>query len=109
MLESTIQAQIVKRLGSSPLCRIWRHETGLAYWPDGTPVRIGLPGSGDLIGVLADGRFLSLEVKTPTGRQTQQQQKFQKMVELFNGVYILAQSAEQAEELVRKALDKQAK
>lgn len=34
------------------------------------------PGFSDLFGVTPDGRFLALEVKTPTGKVSEEQEKF---------------------------------
>lgn len=61
------------------------------------PVSFGCPGSGDIVGILAPkGKFISIEVKTGEGRQSPQQQIFEKMVKQFGGYYILARSADDA-------------
>jgi hypothetical protein len=59
-------------------------------------VRFGVVGAGDISGILSDGTRFECEVKSPTGRQSTQQKRFQAMIERFNGVYILARSAEDA-------------
>ena len=61
------------RLASTMGARLFRNHVGLADHrdPDGGQrrVRHGLaPGSSDLIGWTADGRFLSIEVKRPGWR-----------------------------------------
>jgi len=42
------------------------------------------------------GVRLEVEVKTPTGRQSADQMNFQKIIERFHGIYILARSSEDA-------------
>ena len=59
-------------------------------------ISFGLPGSPDLIGILINGRFLAIEVKTGNARQSNVQKNFQKMIEKFGGTYILARSVRDA-------------
>jgi hypothetical protein len=89
--ESVIVAQCLEWLA---LHRVfaWRNNTG-AGRIDGRWIRYGHPGSGDILGILPSGLFLSVECKTPTGRQAKQQKLFQKMIERNCGVYILARNA----------------
>jgi hypothetical protein len=74
----------------------WRNNTG-ACKLDGRWIRYGHPGSGDILGILPSGLFLSVECKAPAGRQSKQQKLFQKMIERNGGVYILARSAGELE------------
>ena len=96
--ESAIVAQCLEWLA---LRRIfaWRNNTGSAT-VDGRFIRYGHPGSGDILGVLPDGRFLSVECKTATGRQSKAQKLFQKMVESRGGVYVLARSSDDLERAI---------
>lgn len=55
-------------------------------------LRYGLPGQADLTGILNDGRRLEIEVKSETGKQSDRQVKFEKMINRFNGVYIVARN-----------------
>jgi hypothetical protein len=59
-----------------------------------------------LSGILDDGRRIEIEVKTQSGRQSEQQKRFQEMIEKFNGVYILARSVEDAERGIEDAKSK---
>jgi hypothetical protein len=59
------------------------------------PITFGLPGSGDILGV-ARGFGFALEAKTETGRQSDQQKKFQAAFERAGGRYGLFRSAEEA-------------
>jgi len=87
--EKQIQNDILRAFGTLPQLRIWRANVGVARIGDRI-VRFGVPGQADLTGILRDGRRLEIEVKSPTGRQTPDQQAFGRMIERFNGIYILA-------------------
>lgn len=69
------------------------------------PITYGQPGSGDIIGareitISPDmvgntiGQAVAIEVKTPTGRQPQQQKIFQKVWQALGGLFILARSSD---------------
>ena len=55
-------------------------------------VSYGFPGSADILGLLPNGLFLSIEVKTETGIQSDKQKEFEKNIAKNNGIYILARS-----------------
>ena len=57
-------------------------------------IRYGFPGCADIIGQLKDGRFLAIEVKSPIGRVTDQQQKFLNRVADNKGVSLIARSVD---------------
>lgn len=94
MSEREIQQNILISFGSLPDLRIWRNNTGSIKTPDGRFVTFGLKGSADILGIMRGGRFLAIEVKTATGRQSEHQKNFQNIIESFGGVYILARSVE---------------
>lgn len=73
--------------------KIWRANVGAARLR-GQRVTFGVPGQADLTGILPDGRRLEIEVKSPDGVQSEVQKNYQKMIEKFNGVYILARSVD---------------
>ena len=89
--EKQIQNAIIRTFGIRADMRIWRNNTGLAHHGN-RMVRYGIPGQADITGILPDGRRLEIEVKSASGRQSHDQQNFQKMIERFNGLYILARS-----------------
>lgn len=60
----------------------------------GRVVRFGLPGQADLTGILPGGVRLEIEVKGPGCPQTPEQKAFQRMIERFGGVYVLARSVQ---------------
>jgi hypothetical protein len=73
--------------------RLWRANAGLARYGRRV-VAFGIPGQADLTGILPGGVRLEIEVKGPNGRQTNEQRAFQRMIERFGGVYVLAHSVE---------------
>jgi hypothetical protein len=100
MKEHPIQNAIMRTFGSHPDIRLWRQNTGVGFFPDGRTgkmrkVRFGQPGQADLIGLVRpSGRWLEIEVKSETGRQTDDQKTRQRIVERMGGIYILARSVE---------------
>lgn len=94
MRESRIQDDIRIALGRIPSLCLWRNNCGF----DGErKVRYGVgnPGGADLIGVY-NGRFVAVEIKTPTGKQTEEQRTFQRLVESKGGVYVVLRSVDEA-------------
>jgi hypothetical protein len=73
---------------------VWRNNTGAARASGGRYVPFGLIGSPDIIGVLPDGRFLGVECKSPSGRQSAAQKDFQRKAEERGALYILARSVD---------------
>ena len=101
MTESQIQAAIIRTFGTLPTMRIWRANTGAARFGNQI-VRFGVPGQADLTGILPDGHRLEIEVKSATGRQSQDQANYQRMIERFGGVYILARSVSDVAEALKQ-------
>lgn len=94
--EASVINEIFRALGTRPWLRIWRQNTGGAVL-NGRFVRFGLPGQADITGILPGGRRLEIECKTRRGRQSKNQKNFQRMIEKFGGIYILARSAAEVE------------
>ena len=103
MKEKELQNVILRAFGTMSRLRIWRANTGVAQIGKRF-VRFGIPGQADLTGILPDGRRLEVEVKSATGRQTRDQKSFQRMIEKFNGVYVLARSVEELRNALREHL-----
>jgi len=82
-----------------PLIRIWKNTTGSAQI-NGRYIKFGLIGSSDLIGLSNKGQFIAIECKTGNAKQSPQQILFQKMIEKFNGIYVLARKVEDVQLLV---------
>ena len=115
MTESSIQALIMRELTKDPRCRLFRNNVGIGWagqlvrkYPDGSvllaharPLHAGLcVGAADLIGWSA-GRFLSVEVKTPTGAIRPEQITWRDNVLRAGGIAGIVRSVEEAKELIR--------
>jgi hypothetical protein len=87
--EKNVQNAILREFGTRPGLRIWRANTGVAVYGD-RRVRFGVPGQADVTGILPGGIRLEIECKAPGKRQTTEQANYQRMIERFNGVYVLA-------------------
>lgn len=104
MAERDLVYAILSTWGAHPRLRIWRANTGVGWFAGGAPARktdpgaypvhFGTPGQADISGlVLPAGRRLEIECKAKT-RQSDDQKSFQRMIENFGGLYVLARSLE---------------
>jgi hypothetical protein len=91
MTESPVQRDILRAFGTRPDMRLWRANAGAAKFK-GRLVRFGVPGQADLTGILPDGTRLEIETKSDVGRQSPEQVAYQRMIERFGGIYVLARS-----------------
>jgi len=110
--EQQIQQEIRIACGNGDT-RLFRNNTGTLRDQHGRPVQFGLcKGSADLIGwkrvtVTPDmvgstvAVFLSIEVKTATGRLRPEQQQWLDAVQAAGGIAGVARSVEDAETLLR--------
>lgn len=115
--ESSIQRRIQMALSAAG-CIIWRNESAGAYMgrvihKSGDQVTLSgarfLPaglckGSSDLVGIAPDARFLAVEVKTPKGLPTKDQERFLLAVNRAGGIAFIARSADEAVEKLNQAL-----
>lgn len=104
MTESEIQSQIQRTLGSRPDVRIFRNHVGRVRDEHGRWHTFGLaPGSADLIGwhsvtITSEmvgqqvAVFLSVEVKTATGRVRPEQEAWARTVQAHGGKAIITRS-----------------
>ncbi len=98
MTESDLVASILLRFGSRPTIRLWRANVLVAKDKTGRVVRAGITGQADISGLrLPSGQRVEIECKTATGRQTQEQKRWQSMIERFGGIYILARRVDDVE------------
>lgn len=99
MTEFQIMEAIQLELGQyTDVLVLFRNNVGLAERGQ-RKIRFGVggPGGADLIGVRCrDGRFLAVEIKTPKGRQTDEQVRFQQLVTRTGGIYVVLRSVEEA-------------
>lgn len=100
MTEKQIQNLILLTFGCRHDMRLWRQNTGMARMGPRRMVRFGVPGQADLTGILPGGIRLEIEIKTNFGQQTTEQRNYQRMIERFGGVYVLARSVEDVWEAI---------
>lgn len=89
MTEHEVKKEIMAYLTVKQIYH-WRNNTGMGR----KYVYFGLKGSADILGILPDGRFLAIECKSATGKQSPEQIVFQDNVNANNGLYILARSVD---------------
>lgn len=100
--ETKIQNDI--RVALSELGIVRRNNVGTFVTLDGRPIVIGIPGESDLTLFCRGGRTVFIEVKTPTGRQSKKQKKFQAAVERLGFEYIIMRSVEDAKRFIEKGI-----
>lgn len=111
--EQAIQQEIILNLSKSG-ARLLRNNCGQCQASDGRVIRYGVgnPGGSDLIGLHTItitpemvgqqlAVFTAIEVKTPTGRVSEQQQRFIAMVKSLGGIAGVARSVEDAADLLK--------
>jgi len=91
--EAATQRQLLAILGPVAGLHIERTNTGVAVDPrTGRHVRFGTPGAPDVRLTVA-GRAVAIEVKSPRGRQSDDQRRWQAAHERAGGVYLLCRDA----------------
>jgi hypothetical protein len=112
MSEAAIQQDIRLALGQTPGLRVFRNNVGAIKDRNNRLVRYGLAtGSADLIGwqsvVITPAmvgqrfaRFVSIEVKTPSGRLSPEQETWQAAVQKAGGIAVVARSVDDISFLV---------
>lgn len=105
MTEAQLQDAIRLELGDVrryPDVILWRNNVGVLQ-DNGRYVRFGLaPGSADLIGIFTPdlrnpvGVFIAAEIKTPTGRQTDEQKRWEQLVTSKGAAYAVLRSVQDA-------------
>lgn len=116
MTEAELQARVMRGIGSRPDARLFRNQGGTYQLADGRYITSGLcKGSGDLVGwqtievtpsLLPSllGRriavFVSIEIKTSTGRVSPEQINWANAVRKAGGRAGVARSLEEAQQIL---------
>ena len=91
--EAATQRQLLAILGPVAGLHVERSNTGVAVDPrTGRHVRFGTPGAPDVRLTVA-GLAVAIECKSSTGRQSEQQRRWQAAHEAAGGVYLLCRDA----------------
>jgi hypothetical protein len=111
MTEAQIQDAIRLELGNVekyPDVVLWRNNVGVLMDKDGRHVRFGVggPGGADLMGVFSRrdgiGVFIAAEIKTATGKQSEEQIRFQKLVTQKGGACVVLRSVDDAKQWIEQ-------
>jgi len=96
MSEAALQQQIRLTLGQRDDVMLFRINVGKFRPMEGGArvIQSAPEGTPDLLGVMAPGRAIAIEVKAPKGRQRDAQVAFQRAWEARGGIYVLAKSIE---------------
>lgn len=116
MTEAELQARVMRGIGSRPDTRVFRNQVGVYRLEDGRVIASGLcKGSSDLVGwkimevtpsLLPSllGRriavFVSIEIKTSTGRVSPEQANWVNAVRKAGGLAGVARSLEEAQQIL---------
>jgi hypothetical protein len=96
LTEAQLVSAILLRCGSLPHVRLWRSQPLACRDRKGRMLRALPVGFPDLSGITSTGRFIGLEIKTPTGRVSPDQERFGAMLVKFGALYAVVRSVEDA-------------
>ena len=92
--EAILQKAALDWLSTIPGIYFFRSGAGMVKTEEGRVFKTGKPGCPDIT-VCKDGRFLGLEIKTPTGRQSATQKLAQLQIEEAGGEYHIIKSIDE--------------
>ena len=105
MKESQIQTaieQVLRVYEKSGSCVYIKNNTGAHKTDHGAFIRFGKVGSSDFLLFLQGGQTVFLEVKTPKGRQNDNQKDFQRRVEQLGHSYFVVRSAREVWQILEQ-------
>ena len=98
--ETKLQNAIRLELSRAGIVR--RNNVGVYKTVNGAQIAIGIPGEADLTLFAERGQTIFVEIKTPKGRQSEQQKKFEKAVTKLGYEYVIMRSVDEAQRLVER-------
>ncbi len=102
MIEHELQNNI--RLALSPYAVVFRVNVGSGYTYDGRYLKTGVPkGYSDLSGFRkGDGKAFFIEVKTPKGKVSKEQEHFINIVKKYGAIAGVARSVDDAVKIIKE-------
>ncbi len=102
MIEHELQNNI--RLALSPYAVVFRVNVGSGYTYDGRYLKTGVPkGYSDLSGFRkGDGKAFFIEVKTPKGKVSKEQEHFINIVKKYGAIAGVARSVVDAVKIIKE-------
>jgi len=100
--EKAIENQILHFLWKKKVFAWKNQSTGIfdpvkkIYRKSNNPFHI--KGVSDILGILPDGRFLAIEVKSATGRASPEQKIFLEKINFYGGIGLVAKSIKEVED-----------
>ena len=94
--EAELQKETLKSLSKLGIYH-WRNNTGRKH-----NLMFGVKGGGDILGLLKNGKFLSIEVKNRLGKQSPAQIKFMDIINKNNGLAVCIHTLEELEVILIK-------
>jgi hypothetical protein len=82
---------------------VWNNPTGAVRIAPDRWLHFGRKGSSDIIGLLPDGRFLAVEVKSAHGRLSPEQQEFLESIRGNGGLAVVVKSWQELDQALREA------
>jgi hypothetical protein len=106
--ESAFEVALLREFGGAPDLLIMRNEVGLFYTRDGRPVRIGSPGSPDLVASVS-GVWLGLELKSETGRVSEDQARWHEAARQRGALVEVVRTVDEARTAIEQARRRRAR
>lgn len=97
--EAMIQKAVLEFLAMVPKCYAFRAGSGALKTENGNYVKTGRPGVPDIV-VCFDGKWIGLEIKTDTGRQSQSQKQAEKKILDSGGQYYIIRSISDVRKII---------
>ena len=98
--ESYIKKAILEYLKLVKKIYCWNNRN-VGVFKNGGYIPSGIRGISDILGILPDGKFLAIEVKTEKGKPTEEQLSFLHNIINNNGIGFIARSVKDVEEKLK--------
>lgn len=98
--ERLVLRDILKYLRMHPMVAcVWRMQSGLLEAGD-RPIRVGVVGMPDIVGMLKGGRMFAIEVKSEVGRTTESQEYWLDTIRHFGGLAGVARCTDDVDRII---------